>query len=39
MNVGSTSVDLVPALQAGLLGCDATGGGMALQVDGDEGKA
>ena len=39
MNVGSTSVDRVPALQAGLLGCDATGGGVALQVDGMTGKA
>jgi hypothetical protein len=39
MNVGSTSVDHVPALQAGLLGCDATCGGVALQVDEDEGKA
>jgi len=38
MNVGSTSVDRVPALQAGLLGCDATCGGVALQVDGREGK-
>jgi hypothetical protein len=33
MNVGSTSVDRVPALQAGLLSCDATSGGVGLQVD------
>ena len=34
MNVGSTSVDRAPALQAGLLSCDATCEGKALQVDG-----
>ena len=33
MNVGSTSVDRVPAWQAGLLGCDATYTGGAMQVD------
>lgn len=33
MNVGSTSVNRVPALQAGLLGCDATDGWVGLQVD------
>jgi len=33
MNVGSTSVDRAPALQAGLLSCDATCGANALQVD------
>jgi hypothetical protein len=33
MNVGSTSVDRVPALQAGLLSCDATCVAVGLQVD------
>lgn len=33
MNVGSTSVDRAPALQAGLLSCDATYDTVALQVD------